>query len=223
LNDYNLLQTTQITKKFLEQYLLPRIMLVSKCVAVVNINFVRHPTIYDELVILECDSRHSLLCYFFRYPNLIRHQTSIFYPPCLLLGRSTEAQSYHSSDKHSSRGRDNRDSHLPPGLNWTRLSGRGSLIWTLPHGRHHPHTKRWRLSSGQLRLYLWQEFFWAHNCSSSCTYNWLLYCRGSFHPPSGSERRLRSDVVDQVRNATSMCCWLVGKQHLQDLGDLLVL
>ena len=94
------------------------------------------------------------------------------------------------------------------------------LIWTLPHGRHHPHTKRWRLSSGQLRLYLWQEFFWAHNCSSSCTYNWLLYCRGSFHPPSGSERRLRSDVVDQVRNATSMCCWLVGKQHLQDLGDL---
>ena len=31
---------------------------------------------YGELVILECDSRHSMSCYFFRYPNLIRHQTS---------------------------------------------------------------------------------------------------------------------------------------------------
>ena len=30
---------------------------------------------YDELVILECDSRPSLSCYFFRYPNLIRHHT----------------------------------------------------------------------------------------------------------------------------------------------------
>jgi len=142
--------------------------------------------------------------------------------PYLLLGRSTEAQSYHSSDKHSSRGKDNRDSQLPAGWNWTRLSVRGSLIWTLPHGRHHPHTKRWRLSSGQFRLHLRQDVFWAHNCSSSCTYNWLLYCRVSFHPPSVSERRLRSDVVDQVRNATSMCCWLVRKQHLQDLGDLLL-
>ena len=33
---------------------------------------------YGELVILECDSRHSLSCYFFRYPNLIRHQTIRF-------------------------------------------------------------------------------------------------------------------------------------------------
>ena len=30
---------------------------------------------YHELVILECDSRHCLSCYFFRYPNLIRHHT----------------------------------------------------------------------------------------------------------------------------------------------------
>jgi len=32
---------------------------------------------YDELVILECDSRHSLSRYFFRYPNLIRHHTMV--------------------------------------------------------------------------------------------------------------------------------------------------
>ena len=32
---------------------------------------------YDELVILECDSRQYLSCYFFRYPNLVWHQTII--------------------------------------------------------------------------------------------------------------------------------------------------
>ena len=32
---------------------------------------------YDELVILECDSRHSFSCYFFRYP--MRPQTTISY------------------------------------------------------------------------------------------------------------------------------------------------
>ena len=37
-------KTTQITIKFLEQCILPRIILVPKSVAVVNINFVRHPT-----------------------------------------------------------------------------------------------------------------------------------------------------------------------------------
>ena len=31
---------------------------------------------YDELFILECDSRHSLSYYFFRYSNLIRHYTN---------------------------------------------------------------------------------------------------------------------------------------------------
>ena len=30
---------------------------------------------YDTKVIPECDSRHSFSCYFFRYPNLIRHHT----------------------------------------------------------------------------------------------------------------------------------------------------
>ena len=30
---------------------------------------------FDELVILERDSRHFLSCYFFRCPHLIRHQT----------------------------------------------------------------------------------------------------------------------------------------------------
>ena len=38
---------------------------------------------YDELVILECDSRYSLSCYFFRYPNLIRHQTNTIALACL--------------------------------------------------------------------------------------------------------------------------------------------
>ena len=37
-------KTTQISIKFLEQCILPRIIPVSKSVAVVNINFVRHPT-----------------------------------------------------------------------------------------------------------------------------------------------------------------------------------
>ena len=39
------LKTTPIVIKFLEQCIFPRIMLVSKCVFVVNINFVRHQTI----------------------------------------------------------------------------------------------------------------------------------------------------------------------------------
>ena len=38
-------ETTQITIKFLEQCIMPRIMPVSKSVAVVNINFVRNPSI----------------------------------------------------------------------------------------------------------------------------------------------------------------------------------
>ena len=38
-------KTTPIIMKFLEQGILPRIMPVSKSVFVVNINFVRHPTI----------------------------------------------------------------------------------------------------------------------------------------------------------------------------------
>ena len=37
-------KTTQITIKFLEQCILSRIMLVSKTDAVVNKNFIRHPT-----------------------------------------------------------------------------------------------------------------------------------------------------------------------------------
>ena len=35
----------------------------------------RSMIIYVELVISECDSRHSLSLYFLRYPNLIRHHT----------------------------------------------------------------------------------------------------------------------------------------------------
>ena len=45
-------KTTQITIKFLKQLILPRIMPVSKSVAVVNINCVRHQTTmnnYDSL------------------------------------------------------------------------------------------------------------------------------------------------------------------------------
>ena len=38
-------KTTPIIIRFLEQCILPRIMPVSKSVDVVNINFVRHPTI----------------------------------------------------------------------------------------------------------------------------------------------------------------------------------
>jgi len=38
---------------------------------------------YDELVILECDSCHSLSCYFFRYPNLMRHQTGSLFESLL--------------------------------------------------------------------------------------------------------------------------------------------
>ena len=37
-------KTTPIIIKFLEQCILPRIMPVSKCVFVININFVRHHT-----------------------------------------------------------------------------------------------------------------------------------------------------------------------------------
>ena len=37
---------------------------------------------YDELIILECDSRHSLLLYFFCYPNLIRHHTKKLHAQC---------------------------------------------------------------------------------------------------------------------------------------------
>ena len=46
---------------------------------------------YHELVILECDSRHSLSCYFFRYPNLIRHPTK---------GRGAAAAPYWTQINH---------------------------------------------------------------------------------------------------------------------------
>jgi len=38
---------------------------------------VRSMIFYDEIVIPECDSRHSLSLYFLRYPNLIRHHTIV--------------------------------------------------------------------------------------------------------------------------------------------------
>ena len=45
-------KTTPITIKFLEQCILPRIKLISKCVFVVNINFVRHQTTTVDLLLI---------------------------------------------------------------------------------------------------------------------------------------------------------------------------